>query len=1191
MYLKALEIQGFKSFADKTVLTFEKEITAIVGPNGSGKSNISDALLWVMGEQRSKALRGGKMEDVIFGGTEKRSPLGFAQVSLTLDNSGGFFAIDTPEVVITRRYYRTGESEYFINREAVRLKDITELLMDTGLGRDGYSVIGQGRIAEIVSARSTDRREIFEEAAGISRYRYRKEEAERKLERTEENLLRVNDKIDELELQVGPLEKQAETAKKFLVLRDEQRTLEISAWMETLDRLHERSEQVNADFETAAANLAEASAALEDIYAAGEEFSQQMRDCDIESESVRAVLAECDAKTAECEAAAAVLRTNLENDEENMQRLRSEMDEQSGRAEAIRAQAAEQTARVEEIGVLLAKNTIAMQEAKDAAARGAAEADEAQQGLDVLVARENAAAETVARAAATLTMLRNRAAELAGRETGIGADMEAAEAKAAELSTSLREAGKTLDAAKERVDELNNVISGHKLLMSSRETAVRERTERHNALTVEKRSAESRAQMLREMEKEYEGMGKAVKSVMLARERGTLRGVHGPVASLITAEDRFTVAIETALGAAMQHIVVDDQSCGKAAIEMLKRSDSGRATFLPLNTIRPNALQVVPKGEPGYLGVASALVKYDRRYSSIIENLLGRTVVAETLSDAVEMSRTHKNALRIVTLDGQMINAGGSMTGGSAARNVGILSRANELKKLEGRLAELDGQLRDSAEALAEAERVLSGAKYEMEVASAELTEAAEALHKARSAVDQYRLLQSAVEESLESLDKEKATLSADIRENTQRIADTEAEQLGAEAEIERLRAEIGRMTEGRAAFEAERERLNETLTALRTEAASLEAERETAGRSVAGLEALLEALSGDSAQRQSSLDALARHVAELRTQLSETAERAAALRADADARRADIAAISARKMEIEGRRSRNDKLAQEKNKEILDLQSVSARCEQRKLSAEMEEKQIIDKLWDNYELSRTAAQALRQPVESMTAANKRIAELRREINKLGAVNVGAIEEYARVKERYDFLTSQRDDVEKAKRDLQKIINDITGEMKGIFLQQFAAIDERFRDVFLELFGGGKAALALEDPEDPLGCGIEIQVQPPGKAVTTISLLSGGEKSFVAIALYFAIMKVRPTPFCIMDEIDAALDEANLERYGDYMRTMAGATQFIVITHHRATMEEADVLYGVTMQEKGVTTVLNVDLDEAERSIAVETRE
>ncbi len=1188
MYLKALEIQGFKSFPDRTILTFEKEITAIVGPNGSGKSNISDALLWVMGEQRSKALRGGRMEDVIFGGTEKRSPLGFAQVSLILDNSAGLFDIDTPEVVITRRYYRSGESEYYLNRETVRLKDITELLMDTGLGRDGYSVIGQGRIAEIVSARSTDRREVFEEAAGISRYRYRKEEAERKLERTEENLLRVNDKIDELEMQVGPLEKQAETAKRFLVLRDEQRTLEISAWMESLDRLHAQSETVIAEHEKAKSDLNIAQAELEDLYRAGEEFSQMMRECDVETEAVREALSAAEANAADCEAMAAVLRTNLDNDRENYERLRGEMDEQSGREKAIRSQAEDGERRVEEIRLLLAKNALETQEVRQEAERRAAEADSAQQGLSALVARESALGEALARLTATLSMLHDREDELTARQNSIDDDIAAANTKHADLSDTLRTAVEAQKAAKEHADEIGNIISGYKLRIGSRERTVQELTDKRNALIVEQRSTENRARLLEEMEKEYEGMGKAARSVMQAASRGTLRGIYGPVGSLISVEDRYAVAVETALGASMQHIVVDTRNTGKAAIEMLNRSDGGRTTFLPLDTIRPNRLQNIPKNDPGYIGIAGSLIRFDERFGDVMAYLLGRTVVAETLVDAIRMSEKHNHTLRIVTLDGQMINVGGSMTGGSAARNVGILSRANELKRLRVRLAELEKELKDCTEQLAEAERDLSGARYEAETAASEMSEANEALHKSEAAVSQYRVMRSALEESLEELEREKEQLGSSLKENAARISEALGEKKLNEKQSETLKAEIDRSSAENESFDVLREKLKEKLSALREQAASLEAERQTASRSAAGLRSLLEILSGDSAQRLRSMDALKDHMAQAEASLAEVGGRITALRQQAEARRSELAGIGTKKMELEGKRGRNDRLAQEKNREILSMQSACSRFEQKRLSAEMEEKQIVDKLWDTYELSRSAAQALRQPVESMSAVNKRIAELRRAINALGSVNLGAIDEYARVRERYDFLSTQRDDVEKAKHDLLKIISDITGEMKDIFLREFSSIDESFRGVFLELFGGGKASLVLEDPEDPLGCGIEIRVQPPGKAVTTISLLSGGEKSFVAIALYFAIMKVRPTPFCVMDEIDAALDETNLERYAAYMRTMSSATQFIVITHHRATMEEADVLYGVTMQEKGVTTVLNVDLDEAERTIESE---
>ena len=1182
MYLKALEIQGFKSFPDKTVLRFDRDVTAIVGPNGSGKSNISDALLWVMGEQRTRALRGGKMEDVVFGGTEKRSPMGFAQVSLVLDNAKGLFDIDTPEVVITRRYYRTGESEYYLNRESVRLRDILSLLMDTGLGRDGYSVIGQGRIAEIVSAKSTDRREIFEEAAGISRFRFRKEEAERKLERTEENLVRINDKIDELSLQVGPLKKQAETAKKYLVLRDEQRGLEISVWMENLDRLHRQTETLNRDYEGANGNLSAAQTALEGIYAASENFSQRMRELDVSAEQQRALQGAAEAAAAEAESAAAVLEAGLAHNRENAERLRVELAEQSDRAQSLKQQAAAQESRIAEIGTLLEQTAGESRAVQQRAEENAREADANRQGLSALVAEENEKGEALARCGTEWSMRVDRRAELETRGDAIRSELAADEEKRTGLSTQLREAGQRQREAKERVDELNNVIRGHKLLLDGREQSVRDLTAQLGQLTVEKRSTEGRIRMLSDMEKEYEGMGKAVKTVMRAAERGTLRGVHGPVASLLSVPDRYAIAIETALGGAMQNLVVDSQNDGKAAIEFLKRADAGRATFLPIDTIRPNYLNRPPEGEEGCFGVASALVQYDRTYEGIFGNLLGRTVVAERLSDAVRLAKKYENRFRIVTLDGQMINAGGSMTGGSTARNVGILSRANELARLRVRLDELAAEEKKTAERLSEAERVLGRAKYESEQAAAELGEASENLHKAGSALSQTRLLLGALEDSMDELEREAATLGATRAENERRVTELDGEIAALNGRLDALRAEIREASQGSEDFDRRREELNEQLSALRERAASLESERESAYRALDQLRGLIEALSGDGEQRQRSLDELAARSAELERELTEQREKLAAHRQTAEDRKAELARMLDQKMELEGKRTRSDRAGQDKNREIMELQSVCARLEQKKLSAELEEKQIVDKLWDSYELSRSAAQQLRQPVENLTASTKRISELRREINKLGSVNLGAIEEYDRVSERYGFLSSQRDDVEAAKRDLLKIIGDITGEMKEIFLREFTAVGEAFRIVFLELFGGGKAALELENPDDPLNCGIEIRVQPPGKAVTSISLLSGGEKSFVAICLYFAIMKIRPTPFCVMDEIDAALDEANVERYARYMRKLSDQTQFITITHHRATMEEADVLYGVTMQEKGVTTVLAIDLEEAE---------
>ncbi len=1186
MYLKAIEIQGFKSFADKTVINFEKDITAIVGPNGSGKSNISDAMLWVMGEQRSKTLRGGKMEDVIFGGTEKRSPLGFAQVSLILDNSGGTFEIDAPEVTISRRYYRNGESEYYINRESVRLKDITALLMDTGLGRDGYSVIGQGRIAEIVSAKSTDRREIFEEAAGISRYRYRKEEAERKLARTDENLVRINDKIDELEMQVVPLKKQAETAKKYLVLRDEQRELEINVWMEELDGCREKSERASKDLEEANVELARARRELDELYAANDNFSSKMRECDMDTERERQRLSEEEAAASECENAIAVLKTNLRHNEETIERLHSEIDEQSERAEGIRSQAELHRDRVTEIDSEMAEKQLDIRAAEREAEALAAESDVNQQELSRLIASENEANEAAAGHRATLAQLSDRAREIEERFTTIASDIEDAESRYDEVSASYHQAKREAEKAEERYNEVNNIINGHRMLMGGREKKVQDLTEKLNKLSVEKRSTEGRIKLLTELEQEFEGLGKAVKNVMRERSRGTLRGIHGPVAGLISVADKYTVAVETALGAAMQNVVVDSQDVGKAAIEMLKRSDGGRTTFIPLDTVKANSLNKVPNGEEGFVAIASQLVKCDEKYTALVANLLGRTVVVETLSDAVRISRKNGNSLRIVTLDGQMINAGGSMTGGSSAKNVGILSRANELKSLREKLERLAKDEEKQAEELSAASRELEKARYELQVASAELNGAAEEFRRTESNAERLKMMQSALDESIEALENERAGLSGKKQENELSQEREKSALAMQEKRLEQLKNEINALSAGHEDFELRRGEISERISALRAEGASLSAEREATVRSAESLEELIAAMSGDSENRLQSIDAIKLRSEDIKAEILSREERLAALRSKCEAHKSAIAEYNSLRMELEGKRTRSEKASQDKNRDINEMQLRCSRFENRRDAAEMEEKQILDKLWDSYQLSRSAAAQLRKAVEDMPAATKRITELKREISRLGNVNVGAIEEYERVSERYEFLVSQRDDVEKAKKELQKIIGDITGEMKEIFLREFKAIEEKFRSVFLELFGGGKAALELEDPEDPLGCGIGIKVQPPGKAVTNISLLSGGEKSFVAIALYFAIMKVRPTPFCVMDEIDAALDEANVARYADYMRSMAAQIQFIVITHHRATMEEADMLYGVTMQEKGVTSILAVDLEEAEKTIA-----
>lgn len=1006
MYLRALEISGFKSFPERTRLTFERDITAIVGPNGSGKSNISDAILWVMGEQSSRTLRGGKMQDVIFGGTAKRPSMGVAQVSLILDNSAGIFDVDAEEVTITRKYYRSGESEYYINRQQVRLRDVNELLMDTGLGRDGYSIIGQGRIAEIVSGKSAERREVLEEAAGISRYRYRKEEAERRLARTDENLLRINDKIEELELQVKPLKEQAEVAKRYLTLRDELRVAEVSLWMSDLDTLREQSGTLESEYNETKAALEAAKRELQGLYSRSEVLTERMRAKDVEAEARRSELSGAQSRIAEQEARAAALQSRIESSEQNAARMRTEMSELTGRVQEIQGQ------------------------------------------------------------------------------------IEAGRARIAEI-----------DAQKKKLEEdaqsARNVAEGRRMRIANRERELSELSDELTKQIVELRSTDSRINMLEEMERDYEGFGGAVKAVMREAKRGALRGVHGTVSELLRTDEHTALAIETALGAAIQNVVVDTQNDGKRAIEFLQRRNAGRATFLPLDAIRGGRLDAIPGGDEGCLGLAVDLIEFEAKYKNVFENLLGRTLIAETLTDAIAISRRNGGRVKIVTLDGQVMNAGGSMTGGSAGKNAGILSRRSELEKLQagrGRLARRRDELTSRTDEL---KRTLTAARYELDVATQE-------------------------------------------------------------------------------------------IQTINNELASLAAERRTTENAAGQFEALMAGLTGDSAAREKAISDVLAAADSYRRELDEVRSAIDALNAEADKIRASISEATSSRLEVEGERTRTDKAAQEKNAAILDLERALARAEQKKLSAEMEEKQLTDKLWDGYELSHSAAEAIRQPVESRPKAARRISELRREMTSLGNPNIGAIDEYARVSERYEFLAGQRDDVEKAKNELLGIITDITGEMRSIFSREFTAINESFKETFTELFGGGSAELTITPADDVLGGDIDIRVQPPGKAVTTLTLLSGGEMAFVAIALYFAIIKIRPTPFCVMDEIEAALDEANVNRFASHMRELADKTQFIVITHRRGTMEEADRLYGVTMQEKGVSKVIELDLDEATKQIEEE---
>ena len=1188
MYLKALEIQGFKSFPDKTVLNFGEDITAIVGPNGSGKSNISDAIRWVMGEQNSRQLRGAKMEDVIFGGTEKRRAMGFAQVTLVIDNTEHIFNRDEAEVAVTRRYYRSGESEYYINRQSVRLKDVNELFMDTGMGREGYSIIGQGKIDEILSVRSDDRREVFEEAAGISKYRHRKEESERKLQRTEENLVRINDKITELELQVEPLRKQAETAKKYLVLRDELRTLEISVWLENLQKLKADRLKLQADFETAQADQKKAQDELDRVYAQAEECSRLLHENDCAAEEKRGRISALESAIGEHESAAAVARTTAQHHAETIERMDREMSESRSRTESLHEQMQVMARRMEEIdaSARTLENEIAalceeMRGSSDAAAAAAAQ-------LEQLRRREAQEVAGAAQAQAELSAITAGSDEITQRTAELTEELTQSEEKLTQTRREAAQNEKELLSAREEEQAAANIIGGHSLKMEGRQRRAKESIEQKNQLSLQEKTISDRIRLLSEMEKEYEGFSKAVKIVMRAAEARTLSGIHGPVGNLIHTDKDCSVAIEIALGGALQHIVVDTKNDGKNAIGLLKQRDGGRATFLPLDTIRGRSLRENGlENEYGFVGIASELVRCDGRYGSVIENLLGATVVVEDLDCGIQMAKRHDNRFRIVTLDGQVINAGGSMTGGSVSRNAGILSRSGELEQLHKKLKKIQSQLQDATLLAESANRELQKAQYELEVARDQQRQANDRVLTLEGRKNHYDMLIESLEQQQESLRIQKENLQKRSTDDAGRmdtirrtIADftARAEETREEIEMLQRRQETARQGLGE---------MTDRLTEKKAQQAALSAEGESARRSMEDLSRLRESLEGEHTDRESLRAQMEQAMAQARAEEERQLQAARELRGGIQEHRQALQKLSEEKMALETRRSQTDRLSRTCNDTLLNCEREVTRLEGKLNGSALEEKQILDKLWERYELSHSDAQSLRIELESVPKATRRIGELNREIKGLGPINIGAIEEFDRVNTRYTYLSDQRNDVERAKEELVGIIEEITKQMTEIFATQFEILKQSFQETFLELFGGGRATLELEDENDILRCGIEIKAQPPGKQLKTLSLLSGGEKAFVAIALYFAILKVHPTPFCVMDEIEAALDESNVVRYAKYMRRIAGKTQFIVITHRRGTMEEADVLYGITMQERGVSTVLTANLNELSKEMKI----
>ncbi len=1182
MYLISLEMQGFKSFPEKTVLQFGKGVTTVVGPNGSGKSNIGDAVRWVLGEQSTKTLRGAKMEDVIFAGTELRKPVSFAAVTLNIANDDHVLNVDADVVSVTRKLYRNGDSEYLINGNIVRLKDIVELFMDTGLGRDGYSIIGQGRIADIVGSKSNERREIFEEAAGISKFRYKKAESERKLAHAEDNILRLKDILAELEGRVEPLRIQSEKAKKYLVLAGERKILEVSVWARKLSELKHTLIELE---DKLLASKGEYEFLSNELSASEEELEQlalMRRQCTVAAEEQRERIERLNSENSNAAADIAVYKNNImhyNSEIDDVEHKKGELSLVGTETEAKIAEKKELIASIEqkikeiseETASLEAKLVTLTNEADEYSKSLAETGDE----LNKLYIKRSELKFTIENSKITASDCKENV------EKATALISEANELKAA-VEVEHKDVLDGISDINNQITEHNNKLNGFNMLYGKKSETLKSATAELNTAEYNMHGLTERLKMLQDLENSMEGFAGSVKSVISAGKSGRIRGVRGTVAQLISVESKYGVAIETALGGALQNIVVENEDSAKAGIRFLQETKGGRATFLPITSVKGNELY--EKGldmQEGFVSLASELVKFDGEYQGIILSLLGRIVVAENIDLATNIAKKYGYKFRIITLDGQVINAGGSFTGGSVSKSSGVLSRKNEIANLNNQIKSIETKnaiLRDRVKSLSiEVEKLGYDVEGERELIS--VCEADKIRFEGEA--KRIELVLGQYNDKIEGLKVAIEENEAKAKSAIEACNTSERELTACGIKIEELESVLSAASQRGDETKIQRETLSNSISDNRLKLVELGKDIEAANDAISQLLGGIEDSKNTALQYASKIAELQELIAKENENIAEREHELKNAEEAIEFANKRIREEIAKGMDYE--RRENELRAQERSK-LERKEAVSAEVSRYTEKLEVVQRDndnIISELWESYSLTVTEAEQSAEPIENMQEATKKLNEIKNKIRSLGAVNTDAVEEYKEVLERYNFLSSQLNDVLKAKSDLEKLIADLTHDMKAIFTESFENINENFKKTFVELFGGGKAELSLTDPDNILESGIEIKVAPPGKVIKNLSLLSGGEQSFVAIAIYFAILKLRPSPFCILDEIDAALDDVNVSRYAQYLRNFTETTQFILVTHRRGTMEESDVLYGVTMQEKGISKLLRMDVSEA----------
>jgi len=1182
MLLKSVEMQGFKSFADKIYLDFNPGITAIVGPNGSGKSNISDAIRWVMGEQSVKTLRGSKMEDVIFSGTQNRKPMGFAEVSLTLDNSNGFFSLDYQEITVTRRVYRSGESEYFINRVGCRLKDIHELFMDTGLGREGYSIIGQGKIDEILSNKSEDRRQIFEEAAGITKYKYRKNEAERKLNHTTENLTRIKDIMAELENQIGPLFEQSEKAKKFLKLRDELKTIEINLSVVKIDRIKNELDLIVGNLNETDAEIEKIRVQVEANEKAVNEFYEKIAEWDAEMELCRESEKDIIGAMAEANSRINVLLADIRHYEENIKKI-----DETVNGYVVDAENAEkQLAILEEELEKFQSIALAVKTSKEEVEKSIAEIQETSLTKNTLleeikleiieknseISREK---ERILNSKILKESFNDRKKAATAELDSKAEDYDRLKNNVSVLLDSLNEKMESVENYEKKCLDVTAKIDKKKVEQSRLALKINETDARLNKNV-------SKLNVLEDMEKNFDGFAGSVKAVMTATKED-VRGakIFGPFAKLVKVSEKYTVAVDTALGNAGQNIVVRDEQDAKKIIEFLKSKKAGRATFLPVSTVKGRNLDVSDiDGMDGYIDIASNLASVDREFDAVKSSLLGAIVVVDNIDNAVKIAQKSDYKIKIVTLSGEVMQTGGAMTGGSFNKSAGFLSRSAEIENVKNEISFIEKEVDELRKQKFETDNTLELLVEELESSRLELSGLKDELIKIQADYEHGNAFLESVTAAKKQIENELLSIDESLDKINEENKNRELKISEILSEIKELETRVSSEQSGFEVLMQKSREANDKLLKISIDENSCEKDIISQKEKVSAVAETIKQYADKTEISENEKAELNEKILSAHKEIESNKNKLCEYEDTSKSAQSKLSELVSSKADAEEKIRKLQKDVTGTNDTMVGLSRQKAKLESKKTISESELEGIFSRLWDEYELTYSQAVDLADENADLTNAEKDISSLKSKIKNLGNINIDAIESYRDVKERYDFMLVQTNDLEKAKIDLEKIIAEMLTVMKTQFAQQFEIINRNFTKVFAQLFGGGIANLSLADPDNLLESGIEIEAQPPGKKLQRLSLLSGGERALTAIALLFAILNVRPTPFCILDEIEAALDDVNVNRYADYLKKYSEKAQFIVITHRRGTMESANILYGVTMQERGVSKLLSLNIDE-----------